>query len=108
LETAKILAHALDYPTDKINIDPSVYHSSGDRLYDQFFDLSDEYKSVMIVGHNPAFTDFVNHFLDPMIDNLPTSGVVSVSFFTDRWDEVPEARFKVNFTVYPKLIARRD
>jgi phosphohistidine phosphatase len=104
LETAKILAHALNYPIDNIKIDRHIYFTNGERLFDQFFDLSDKLNSVMIVGHNPAFTDFVNHFLDPMIENLPTSGIVSISFKTDRWEEIPTAKFKVNFTVYPKMV----
>jgi phosphohistidine phosphatase len=108
LDTAKILAHALGYPTDQIKIDPHIYISDGERIFNQFFDLSEKYKSVMIVGHNPALTDFVNHFLDPRIDNLPTSGVVSVSFLTDRWDEIPTAKFKVNFMAFPKIFGKKD
>lgn len=108
LETAKILAHALDYPQDNIKIDPLVYVSDGERIFNQFYDLSEEYDSVMIVGHNPALTDFVNHFLDPRIDNLPTSGVVSISFHTDSWEEVPTSGYKVNFIIYPRIFGKKD
>ena len=108
LQTAKILAYALHYPDDRIRIDPHVYSSDGERLFDQFYDISEEYDSVMIIGHNPALTDFVNHFLDPRIDNLPTSGVVSISFHTDRWEEIPTSKFRVNFIIYPKIYGKRD
>ena len=108
LETAKILAHALGYPIDQIKVDPHVYISDGQRIFNQFYDLSEKHDSVMIVGHNPALTDFVNHFLDPRIENLPTSGIVSISFDTDRWEEIPTAKHKVNFTIYPRIFTKKD
>jgi phosphohistidine phosphatase len=108
LETAKILAHALRYPAENIKTDPHVYFSDGDRIYNLIYDLPSQYDSVMIVGHNPALTDFVNQFLDPRIDNLPTSGVVSISFQTDQWADVPTANFKVNFYIYPKIYSQKD
>jgi len=104
-ETAKILAHALKYPIDNIKIDSQVYYANGDAILNQFYDLPDRFNSVMIVGHNPALTDFVNLFLKTPIENLPTSGIVSFSFETDHWDKVPVAGRKTNFILFPKEIA---
>jgi phosphohistidine phosphatase len=107
LDTAKILAHALKYQDD-IKIDSHLYYADGDSIINQFFDLSDRYQSVMIVGHNPALTDFVNHYLDKPIDNLPTSGIVSISFDTEHWDKVPTATHKVNFMLFPKELEKKE
>ncbi len=101
LETAKILAHALAYPEDEIRISEQIYHSNADRLYDQFYDLSDDVEKLMIVGHNPTFTNFANHFLDEKIDWLPTSGIVSVSFDTAHWMKLDIAKKTVNFVIFP-------
>lgn len=102
LETARILAHALGYAEDNILISRQVYHASAEQLYDQFFDLSNEVENLMIVGHNPAFTSFANHFLDKKIDWLPTSGIVSVSFDTRLWVNINMAERSTNFVVYPR------
>ncbi|NTV82928.1 MAG: hypothetical protein HGA23_01330 [Bacteroidales bacterium] len=102
LETARILAHALKYPKENIKIDKHVYFASGSSLIDQFFDLPERFNSVMIVGHNPSLTDFSNQFLATPIDNLPTSGVVSISFDTDKWEKIPLAARKTNFVLIPK------
>ena len=104
LETAKIIAHALHYPIDDILIERQIYHASAEQLFDQFYDLSDSIQSLMMVGHNPAFTSFANYFLDKKIEWLPTSGVVSISFKTDSWVEIMKADRKTNFVVYPKMI----
>lgn len=105
LETAKILAHALNFPKEDIRIDSRIYSTDGEGLFTEFYDLPQNASSVMIVGHNPALTEFVNYFLDPPIDNLPTSGVVSVSFETERWEEVATAAHHVNFMAFPKILS---
>ena len=102
LETAKIIAHALHYPLDNIKIERQIYHAYADKLLDQFYDVPENCNSMMLVGHNPTFTSFANYFLDDKIDWLPTSGIVSISFDTDRWEDVMNANKKTNFVVYPK------
>ncbi|MBU2650791.1 MAG: histidine phosphatase family protein [Bacteroidetes bacterium] len=104
METAKIIAHALRYPVDNIKVEKQIYHASADQLFDQFFDLPDSVESLMLVGHNPTFTNFANFFLDKKIDWLPTSGIVSISFKTDSWTDIIRARNKTNFVIYPKKL----
>ena len=60
----------------------------------------------MVVGHNPAFTNLVNLFLDwgHQIDNLPTSGVAAIRFETDKWDELDLAEQQVEFLITPKMV----
>ena len=102
LETARIIAHGLNYPIDDIEVSRQVYHAYADKLYDLFYDLQDSAESLMIVGHNPSFTTFANYFLDEKIEWLPTSGVVSVQFDTDSWVNLPSAKCKTNFVIYPR------
>jgi len=104
LETAKIIAHALHYPLNEIKVEHLIYHANPDKLFDQFYDIPEKCESLMLVGHNPTFTSFANCFLDDKIDWLPTSGVVSISFDTDRWEDVVNVKCKTNFVVYPKNI----
>jgi len=101
-ETARILAHALNYPEENIKLESLIYYANGESILNQFYDLPEQFDSVMIVGHNPALTDFVNIFLNPPIENLPTSGIVSITFDTDKWEEVPVASRKTNFILFPK------
>lgn len=103
-ETAKLLAHGLEYPVENIRIDKHIYFADGDSILDQFYDLPERFHSVMIVGHNPTLTDLANRFLDNPIENLPTSGVVSIIFDTEKWEEVPLASRKTNFILFPKEI----
>jgi phosphohistidine phosphatase len=101
-ETAKLLAYGLKYPFEDIKVDRQVYYADGDSILDQFYDLPERFNSIMIVGHNPTLTDLANRFLKNPIENLPTSGVVSITFSTDKWEEVPSASRKTNFILIPK------
>ena len=102
METAKIIAATIGYPEDRIKISQGLYHANTDSLYHELFELSDEIASAMMFGHNPTFTSFANHFLHKKIDWLPTSGVVTISFRTDKWTEIALAKHKVEFITFPK------
>ncbi len=104
LDTAKIIARALNYPEGKIQISKSIYHGDAGNLLDLFFDLSDDVNSLMIFGHNPTITNFANGFLEKKIDWLPTSGVVCIEFDADKWEQVPTAKKRIKFVISPKSV----
>ncbi|MCF8230014.1 MAG: histidine phosphatase family protein [Bacteroidales bacterium] len=106
LETAKFLARAMNYPIEDIKVDPQVYHADVAKLEDQFYDLSDQFQSLMIVGHNPTFTNFANEFLENKIDWLPTSGIVCIEFDTNYWEKIFDVKSKTRFIIYPKMLKK--
>ncbi|HMM11851.1 MAG TPA: histidine phosphatase family protein [Bacteroidales bacterium] len=103
-ETAYYMAMGLGVDKGLVKVDPALYQADADQLLGQFDDLSDTFNTVMLVGHNPALTNFVNFFLVPPIDWLPTSGVVALQFDTEHWDEIRTAQRSVRFVIFPKLI----
>ncbi len=105
-ETARIIARAIGYPPENIRIDRMIYHADADRLADQFFDVPNSVDTIMLVGHNPTLTNFANMYLDEKIDWLPTSAVVSISFDTERWEDLPLAKHKTNFLITPKMLKK--
>jgi phosphohistidine phosphatase len=107
VETSKFLANALKYPIEDIKSDPQLYFSGVKGILNQFYDMPDRFKSVMIVGHNPAMTDFVNRYLSDPVDHLPVSGIVSISFLTEEWDLVPKADYEINFVLFPKEMKKK-
>jgi len=103
-DTAKIIAEKLNYPESKIVTNENLYHGSANDIFSELYGLPDDIKAVMVFGHNPSFTYFVNHYLSPTIENLPTSGTVGISFETDKWEEIDSSKFHVNFMVTPKML----
>ncbi len=102
LETARIIARGLKYPEDEILTDSKLYFDGTDGINEVIYELPDEKKSALIVGHNPYLTQFTNRFLARKIESIPTSGVVCIDFNTNSWHEISLAEKKVRFIIYPK------
>ncbi len=103
-ETAIIMAHGLNIPESNMREEKLIYSADSDRLFDLFYDLPSSVNKLMIIGHNPAVTNFVNIYLDEKIDALPTSGVVCLSFETDDWTQIASCMVRVDFIVFPKML----
>lgn len=103
-ETAKLIAAGINYPIDNIHVIPELYNADADNILDLIFAVDDNVDSVMIIGHNPALTQFSNMFLDEKIDCLPTSGTICIAFETKNWTEIISASHKTGFIIFPKTI----
>ena len=105
-ETAKLFAPAFSYDPKEIVVEDRIYEHSTNSLLDLLYELENNIDSLMLVGHNPTFTDFANCFLDKPIDWLPTSAVVSINFHTDNWVELSIAKKSTLFVVYPGMLKK--
>ena len=56
----------------------------------------------MLVGHNPAITEFVNDMANADIDNIPTCGVVELSLPIDNWSDIEFGQATLIDFDYPK------
>lgn len=59
---------------------------------------------LAIFGHNPGFTDCANRLANTSIENVPTCGVVGISFNVDDWKHVEFGSGKQKFFYLPKEI----
>ena len=105
-ETARVLAHALNFPLTNIKIERLLYEGDADKIGDLFYDLPQNKDNLMIVGHNPSITNFANLLLPEPIDYLPTSGLVCIQFDANLWDEIWQAKIITNFVVTPKMLKK--
>ena len=101
LHTALIFARNLNYHFDKIQIQPEVYGTSSQGLRELIRVVDDRYQSVMLFGHNPTITDFVNKCIDHRIDNMPTTGVACLKFDVQSWKDIDNSA-ELLFFDYPK------
>ncbi|MBN2480307.1 MAG: histidine phosphatase family protein [Bacteroidales bacterium] len=88
LHTAIIFARILDVSLKNLFVSHSLYDASTKQIVDLVMQTSDEIHSLMIFGHNPGFTGIVNHLGKNRIANLPTAGVVTLVFETDKWENI--------------------
>lgn len=103
-ETARLIAGRLGYPQEAIETDSDIYYQGSDTLYELVMALPDNKDVVMMIGHNPAMSQFANLFLDDKVNYLPTTGVVCVAFDTAEWSQITEAAASTMFYITPKLL----
>jgi len=101
-ETARIVAYGIKFPQQEITYSHNLYNCEADGIFNELYAYGDEINSVLIVGHNPALTNFINKFFDPPVDYLPTSGLAAIKFNTDKWTNIPLAEAKPLFLAFPK------
>lgn len=101
-ETAGMIANAIGYPREKIQIEDPIYFGGPDEIWDLLFGLPDSLASAMIVGHNPNLTWMANAFLDQRIDNLPTTGLAAFRFHTAQWTKLSLAAKETLYLIHPK------
>ncbi len=105
LSTSKRIAKVLGYSKRSIKTDRSLYHADEEIILSVVRDLNDKHATVMMFGHNPGLTDFVNSIMTAELqgfDNIPTCGVLAFQFQTDHWNDITWGTGKLLFFDYPK------
>ena len=100
--TCEKMAEVLNYPAEKIKAERSLYHADEDGVLKLVRSLSDKHNVVLLFGHNPGITEFVNQLLNEHIDNIPTCGVVSCHLEIESWKDVQWGKGKMEFFDFPK------
>ena len=99
-ETALIFAQNISYPIESIVFKDDLYTFDDKQLEKIIKSCDNSFESVILFGHNEAITNFVNKFGDVFIENVPTSGFVSLQFDVDSWNAINKG--KTHKTIFPK------
>jgi len=104
VRTAALIAKGIGYPEEKIRLERKIYDGYYDRILDLIYAVPNQVDSLMIFGHNPTITHLSNLFLHPGIEPLPTTGIVCISFDTDKWESIPLVEPVREFVVFPRQL----
>lgn len=100
VETAILFSQNLQWPLESIFFKDELYTFDGKELEKCIKQISNSYENVILFGHNAAITDFVNKFGNVFIENVPTTGLVSMQFSTDDWAQLGKGI--ILKTLFPK------
>ncbi|MDA1370976.1 MAG: histidine phosphatase family protein [Proteobacteria bacterium] len=104
--TARLFAKNIDFDVDDIISNPELYFA-GTPMFLKAASLVDEAcDSAMLVGHNPAITEFVNEMANCDIDNVTTCGLVELRLPIDHWSDIETGMATLVEFDYPKKSAR--
>ena len=105
LTTAEVIASALGYQPAEIIRDERIFHAYSNQLLDVIRSFDEHRQHIMLVGHNPGLTDLVDQLAHAGISNIPTCGIVVLSFSVDRWRDVNDGAGEMQLFDYPKNIS---
>ena len=86
--TAKRLLKALAYPKEQVVWDERIYSGHSDDVLAMIRRIDNQYKEVMVIGHNPDMTELANVLTGVHIANMPTCGVAGIDFDIDSWANI--------------------
>jgi phosphohistidine phosphatase len=104
ITTAQIIAQKNGFNIDQITSNIEIYEATLDVLMDLIHQVNDQFGSIMLVGHNPGFTELVNHLVYASIDNMPTCAIAQIQLDVDSWKEISKHSGELISFDYPKLI----
>lgn len=104
LSTCSIFLKTLKLSENSTNVIEELYDFGGESVINFIKNLPNNYDSVMIFGHNHAFTSISNIFGNIFIDNLPTSGLVKLNFEIDNWKDLKKGT--TEFVIIPKELKK--
>ena len=99
-ETAMIFAQNLSFPIESIIFKEELYTFDDRKLEQIIKSCSNEFDHLIVFGHNEAITNFVNKFGNVIIDNVSTSGFVTIFFDSLSWNNIKRGTTKK--VVFPR------
>lgn len=101
-ETASIISKQVSYQNDKILFFDDLYLCTTTEFMEILMEQNVKLKHIIIVGHNPGITSFLNILADEDIDNMPTASIAHLQLDVFKWEDVEAGMGKLIQFVSPK------
>lgn len=103
IETALIFAREYGVDPERVKIKSDLY----DRMNLNTFagmlsEIPEEINTLMLFGHNPAFTEVPDRLSRGGCDFLPKSGIVCITFKSKTWKEIIREKGKQLYFLKPE------
>lgn len=102
LHTCMIFLRELNFPFSNFQVTNELYNFSGESVLRFIKNLNNTFETIMIFGHNYALTNIANTLGSTSIDNVPTSGLVQLSFDVAQWESIVDGITEK--TIFPKQL----
>lgn len=86
--TALIFARSAGYDYNSISLRKELYESSVRDYLSVIHSIGNSFESVLLFAHNPTITEFAESLVKSLPMEMPTCGIVGISFDTDDWKKI--------------------
>lgn len=102
LSTARAVAREIGYREDDIVEAPELYLASPGAILAVIQRTPNSAHTLMLVGHNPGFTELANNLGGVRLDNMPTAAMLCAEFDATAWSAIEPAQARLSWYDYPK------
>ncbi|MCH2213575.1 MAG: histidine phosphatase family protein [Flavobacteriales bacterium] len=103
ISTARIMANGFGYTSKEIVQVERLYLPSIKDFLVSIGEISEGFSSAILFAHNPGITDVVEYLTNEYVGNVPTCGIIKISFAqAGRWNEISAGTGSLEFFDYPK------
>jgi len=102
IKTAEIIAEVINYPTQNIRNDDSLYEIDLDGFSENIQRLDDSFDTVLYIGHNPCISELSFYLTRHSVGNLSPGSIFCCEFVIDRWKDIKN--YSATFKYYHKPI----
>ncbi len=104
ISTALIFCRIFKLKTSEVIINENLYETSVNQYIDIIKHIDDQFKSIMLFGHNPIISDLASGLITPLTENLPTCATVGIQFPADfkEWGKIDNTNGKLILYDFPK------
>ena len=106
--TAVLMAQNTGFPIDDIIINSDLYLAGVGTFLRVAREINEDCESAMLVGHNPAITEFANQMMNKSIDNIPTCGLIKMSLPISYWSDIELGKGVFMEFEFPKNISESN
>ncbi len=101
IQTAELISDQINFNISKIIIDPELFEASVRILFNKVCSFNNEWNEVMIVGHNPVLSYFVEYLTGHYFDGMESGSLVKISCGVDDWGLVSQDNATFEYYVSP-------
>lgn len=102
LQTVRLLAKEIGYPTDRLQHDAALYLASSGEILRALAEQHAEFVDILLCGHNPGLSELAAQMSHGKINHLPTCGAAVFESSLKSWTRAAVGRWKLMAFDYPK------
>jgi phosphohistidine phosphatase len=102
-QTSNLFLNEFVFPSSSLELIDNLYLADYDTIQDEIWKTADSISSLMIVAHNPGIEYAISHFINQMIERVPTCAIAKIEFpKAESWTDVQFRKGVLVFFDYPK------
>lgn len=103
--TAELMAEQMNYDTSKIHINDKIYEASARTLLQIVNSIKEEFRIVLLIGHNPSISFLAEYITSEEIGDVATCGVIRIKYKNKSWEEIDSKNGEFADYYYPEMIS---